>query len=101
MNSIARKAALKNTYKPVGYPSVAFAESGDDMADAVDSLLQANKLLEARLRLTITSGSVRGASPDTLPQSTLLITAAKMEPYPPELYRFGILERLIEPGYAS
>jgi acetyl-CoA decarbonylase/synthase complex subunit gamma len=35
VNSIARRAALKDNYKPLGYPSLSFAETGDQMEDTV------------------------------------------------------------------
>ena len=58
------------------------------ITDAVYQLLEANNLTEARLRLTLTSGSL---SKDSQLKSTLLITATKFEPYPAEYYKNGVL----------
>ena len=35
VNSIARRAALKDNYKPLGYPSLHFIESGDELSNTV------------------------------------------------------------------
>ena len=61
----------------------------DYIADAIYQLLNANDLQDARLRLTLTSGPV--SLSDQPPASTLLITAAKIEPYPQDYYKNGIL----------
>lgn len=57
--------------------------------NAVRETLEANELKDARLRLTLTSGSVRPG--DDKIQSTLLITATSLESYPEEFYKSGIL----------
>jgi branched-chain amino acid aminotransferase len=60
------------------------------ISDAVYQLLKANNLIaDARLRLTLTSGSISAS--DELPKSTLIITATKMTPYPAEYYQKGVL----------
>lgn len=59
------------------------------LTDAVYQVLKANKLTEARVRLTLTSGSISAEAEEK--KSTLLITAAKLQPYPPEYYKNGIL----------
>jgi len=59
------------------------------ITDAIYKLLEANKLTDARLRLTLTSGPM--AEPDRPRQATLLITAAKLTPYPAEYYKKGVL----------
>jgi len=59
------------------------------ITDAVYKLLKANKLADARLRLTLTSGPM--AEPDRPRQATLLITAAKLAPYPDEYYKKGVM----------
>ncbi|MHC4721221.1 MAG: aminotransferase class IV [Planctomycetota bacterium] len=59
------------------------------IADAIYKLLKANKLADARLRLTLTSGPM--AEEEEERRATLLITAAKFKPYPPEYYRHGVL----------
>ena len=59
------------------------------LAHAIDQLLQANELPEARLRLTLTAGCVSDSSDEPVP--TLLITATKLTPYPEEYYRDGVM----------
>ncbi len=59
------------------------------ITDAIYKLLKANKLTEARLRLTITSGPL--AKADEQQKPTLLITATKLTPYPPEYYKNGVM----------
>lgn len=74
------------------------------ITDAVYKTLRANRLTDARLRLTLTSGSI---SPDQeQPKSTLLIAATKFQGYPPDHYRNGVLvvlcpfkQNLYEPTY--
>jgi len=52
--------------------------------EAIDRLLAANQLAEARLRLTLTNGPL--AQPEEQRRPTLLITATAFRPYPPEYY---------------
>ena len=59
-----------------------------DIADAVYKVLAANKLTDARLRLTFTNGPMVETDQDRKP--TLLITATKFRSYPPEYYKNGI-----------
>jgi branched-chain amino acid aminotransferase len=59
------------------------------ITDAVYSVLKANKLIDARLRLTLTSGPM--AESDEKRRATLLITATKLQPYPAEYYKNGVL----------
>ena len=59
------------------------------ITDSINKVLQANKLSDARLRLTITGGPMSTSDEDRKP--TLLITAAKLQPYPPEYYKKGVL----------
>ncbi len=42
-NSIARRSALKDSYKPLGYPSITFAESGDIVDDALLAINEITK----------------------------------------------------------
>ncbi len=56
---------------------------------AINKVLRANKLTDARLRLTLTNGPM--AESEEQRKSTLLITAAKFRPYPPEYYKKGVL----------
>jgi branched-chain amino acid aminotransferase len=59
------------------------------ITDAIYKVLKANKLTDARLRLTLTGGSM--AKPQEQRRATLLITATKLQPYPPEYYKKGVL----------
>ncbi len=59
------------------------------ITDAIYKTLRANKLTDARLRLTLTGGPMSQA--DEQRQATLLITATKIQPYPPEYYKNGVL----------
>lgn len=58
------------------------------LTDAVYEVLHANQLADARVRLTLTNGPMAGSQQE---QSTLLITATKFRPYPPEYYKNGVL----------
>ncbi len=59
------------------------------ITDAICEVLKANELTDARLRLTLTSGKM--TAPQEKSESTLLITAAKLQPYPDEYYQKGVL----------
>ena len=72
----ARSLSINNPYEK-GY-----------ITDAVYKLLAANKMTDARLRLTFTNGPMVEAEQDRKP--TLLITATKFRSYPPEYYKNGI-----------
>ena len=59
------------------------------IADAIYKVLRANKLTDARLRLTLTSGPM--AKTEEERRATLLIAATKLTPYPAEYYKNGVL----------
>jgi branched-chain amino acid aminotransferase len=59
------------------------------ITDAIYQVIEANKLTDARLRLTLTGGPM-SLSGDKK-KSTLLITATKIQPYPKEYYEKGVL----------
>jgi D-amino acid aminotransferase len=59
------------------------------ITEAINKVLVANKLTDARLRLTLTNGPM--AESEEQHKSTLLITAAKFRPYPPEYYKKGVM----------
>ena len=59
------------------------------LTDAIYKVLRANKLTDARLRLTLTNGPM--SQPDERRKPTLLITAAKLRPYPSEYYKKGVM----------
>ncbi|OHB56956.1 MAG: hypothetical protein A2173_10560 [Planctomycetes bacterium RBG_13_44_8b] len=62
--------------------------SKEYITDAIYTLLQANQLTDARLRLTLSSGPM--AETDEQRKPTLLITAAKLQTYPLEYYKNGV-----------
>jgi len=59
------------------------------LTDTIYKVLRANKLTDARLRLTLTNGPM--AEPEQQRKPTLLITATKLQPYPAEYYKKGVL----------
>jgi D-amino acid aminotransferase len=59
------------------------------ITDAIYKVLKANKLTDARLRLTITGGPMSKSEEERRP--TLLIAATKLQPYPAEYYKKGVL----------
>jgi len=59
------------------------------IADGVHKVLEANGLTDARLRLTLSAGAM--ARSQEKPGATLLITATKLQPYPMEYYKKGVL----------
>jgi branched-chain amino acid aminotransferase len=61
----------------------------EDITEAIAELLRANKLTDARLRLTLTNGPMTESEEQR--KSTLLITAAKFRSYPPEYYKKGVM----------
>jgi branched-chain amino acid aminotransferase len=69
--------------------SISYPYEKTYIREAIDRLLQANELAEARLRLTLTNGPL--AQPEEQRKPTLLITATAFRPYPPEYYETGVL----------
>jgi branched-chain amino acid aminotransferase len=63
--------------------------SREYITDAIHKVLKANKLTNARLRLTLTGGPM--SESEEKRKSTLLIAATKLQPYPPEYYKNGVL----------
>jgi branched-chain amino acid aminotransferase len=59
------------------------------LIDAIYKVLQANKLTDSRLRLTLTNGPM--AESEEQRKATLLITATKLQPYPVEYYKKGVM----------
>ena len=72
----AHKLAIKNSYDK------------EYMRQAIHKLLEANGLKDARLRLTLTSGSISAGQAEQ--KSTLLITATELTRYPAEFYEKGV-----------
>lgn len=58
------------------------------VAEAVASVLEANDLKDARLRVTVTSGPV--SAPEDQRRPTLLIAGAPLQGYPEDYYRHGV-----------
>ncbi|MBN2130622.1 MAG: aminotransferase class IV family protein [Sedimentisphaerales bacterium] len=58
------------------------------VSEAVDQVLRANELTDARLRLTLTGGPMMATKQQRHP--TLLVTAAPWQPYPAEFYDAGV-----------
>ena len=69
--------------------SISYPYEKTYIREAIDRLLQANELAEARLRLTLTNGPLTESEEQRKP--TLLITATEFRPYPPEYYKAGVL----------
>lgn len=65
---------------PLPYPD-------EQLAEAVEGVLRANNLSDARLRLTVTRGVVQEGA---FPNPTAILTATRFEPYPEEYYEKGI-----------
>ena len=59
------------------------------ITDAIYKVLRANKLTDARLRLTLTNGPT--VESDEQRKPTLLITATNFRSYPPEYYKNGVM----------
>lgn len=75
LNAGAAALAVRNTF------------SDADIAAAIDRLLAANELADARLRLSLSNGPIQ---PDGQPTTHLLITAANYTPYPQSYYDKGV-----------
>lgn len=69
--------------------SIGTAYDRKHIADAVYEVLSANKLDDARVRITLSGGPMVEPGEDRKP--TLLITATQFRPYPPEYYKNGVL----------
>lgn len=59
------------------------------ITDALYSLLKANNLIDARIRLTLTSGNVSASEQER--KSTLLIAATALQDYPVQYYEKGVM----------
>ncbi|MDH4202333.1 MAG: aminotransferase class IV [Phycisphaerae bacterium] len=75
LNSSAETLAIANSY------------SDEQVTQAVDEVLTANKLSEARLRLQISNGAVKSDGTTT---TNLLVMATEFTPYPAEYYEKGV-----------
>lgn len=62
----------------------------DELESAVSAVIRANRLADARVRITVSGGEGEPApDPATCASPTVLVTAAEYEPYPEETYRRG------------
>lgn len=73
----AEKLSINNTF------------GKEQISDAIYRVLKANELTDARLRLTLTGGSI--SAEQEKPKSTLVVTATKLQSYPSEYYKNGVL----------
>ena len=62
------------------------------ITDAIYKVLKANKLTDARLRLTLSNGPMAGFEEQQ--KATLVITATKLQLYPGEYYDKGVMVTL-------
>jgi branched-chain amino acid aminotransferase len=83
------KDHLDRLFFSAGALSINNTYSREYITDAIYKVLKANKLTNARLRLTLTGGPM--SEFEEKRKSTLLIAAAKLQPYPPEYYKNGVL----------
>lgn len=61
----------------------------DDLVENVQQVLSASAGADARVRLTVTTGSLH-AGPEDAPRLTIVATAAPLEKYPDECYTKGV-----------
>lgn len=85
----ALKDHLDRLFSSAGALSINNPYDKEYLTDAIYKVLQANKLTDARLRLTLSNGPMAGAEEQR--KSTLLITATKLQPYPGEYYKKGVM----------
>lgn len=91
LDRLIRSAATLELQMPAAIEAQV-PSSKNDLKTAILSVLEANKLLDARLRLVITPGDVPrpGQSLEHRPPPTVLITASPLQPYSGEYYRAGM-----------
>jgi branched-chain amino acid aminotransferase len=77
---------LASSAKALGWTVIPDA---DDMAENVRQVLSATGAADARVRLTVTTGSLHAEASST-PQLTVVATAAPAERYPDECYTKGV-----------
>jgi len=79
---------LTNSAKDLG---LVLDRDKNQFHSAIDQVLQANALTDARVRLTVTAGSVRlGIHKGAQGKPTVLITAGPMKAYPEDYYKSGM-----------
>jgi len=77
---------LANSARKLGWTVV---PDVDDLRQNVAQVVGASEHADLRVRLTVTTGSLRAAEQDT-PELTIVATAAPGVKYPPELYAKGV-----------
>lgn len=77
---------LANSARTLGWTVVPDPE---DLADNVGQVVSATGTAEARVRLTVTTGTLHAAATDT-PALTIVATASPFEKYPDDCYRQGV-----------
>ncbi|MEN8127174.1 MAG: aminotransferase class IV [Planctomycetota bacterium] len=75
LNASAEQLAIANSY------------SDEQITQAVDEVLTANRLSDARMRLQVSNGAVKSDGTTT---TNLLVTATEFTPYPAEYYEKGV-----------
>ncbi len=85
----ALKDHLDRLFTSAGTLSINNTYDKEYLTDAIYKALKANKLTDARLRLTLTNGPM--AESEEQRKATLLITATKLQPYPAEYYKKGVM----------
>ena len=80
---------LDRLFVSAGTLSISNPYDREYITEAINKVLSANTLTDARLRLTLTNGPM--AESEQQRKSTLLITAAKLRSYPPEYYKKGVM----------
>jgi branched-chain amino acid aminotransferase len=83
------KDHLDRLFFSAGALSINNTYSREYITEAIYKVLKANKLTDARLRMTLTGGPI--SEPEEKRKSTLLIAATKLQPYPAEYYKNGVL----------
>ncbi|MHC4481920.1 MAG: aminotransferase class IV [Planctomycetota bacterium] len=83
------KDHLDRLFFSAGSLSIEVTYDRQYITDAIYKVLKANKLTDARLRLTLTSGPMAESEQER--RATLLVTATKFQPYPPEYYKNGVM----------
>ena len=67
-----------------------------DLEQAVYDTLEANRLKDARIRLTVSAGiGERGLAPPNLGSITVMVSAQKLDLPPPQVYRRGIRAAIV------
>ena len=81
---------LERMFRSAGALGFIVTQKREEVAGWLDVMLEANDLPDARIRLTMTRGSLREVREDNPGQSVMFATANAMTPYPPELFRRGM-----------